>query len=104
MKTVISVIQRFLKSKGRDYVAHNIQYANANANRSYAGFLGKCLEENWGEWSPTIDDETRKRLLEQAAKLAGFESVAELFATKKPKQILRNTPGISEQTIRSLLG
>ena len=52
-KTVLTGLQRFLKSDGCEYVLRNIGYTNDHATSSYAGYLNNCLKNDWGcDWTP----------------------------------------------------
>lgn len=47
-KSVIVAIGSAEKKHGFDYVKRNILYSNANAAKSYAGFLNSALKQDWG--------------------------------------------------------
>ena len=50
-KSVIVAIGSAEKKHGFDYVKRNILYSNANAAKSYAGFLNSALKQDWGhDW------------------------------------------------------
>ncbi|QTR55488.1 RepB family plasmid replication initiator protein [Thiothrix unzii] len=47
-KSVIAALESSEKKHGFDYVKRNILYSNANAAKSYAGFLNSALKQDWG--------------------------------------------------------
>lgn len=48
-KTILRALELYLEKYGFDYVKRNILYANAKAEKSYAGFLIQALEADWGQ-------------------------------------------------------
>ncbi|MBF0345212.1 MAG: replication initiation protein [Nitrospirae bacterium] len=49
-KTIMDALTAAYKEHGKDYVAYNIRYANANCKEKakYRAFLAKALKEHWG--------------------------------------------------------
>lgn len=72
-KTVQSALQIFLVKHGFDYVRRNILYANAKADKSYAGYLNNSLKEDWGhDWQHDI--QATKPKVVDVWKRQGFNS------------------------------
>jgi plasmid replication initiation protein len=89
-KTVHTAIGVAEKKYGFDYVKRNILYTNANASKSYAGFLGTALKGDWGhDWEldqrQATDDKQTTNAAEELNKMA-----AELRELNAEIQSLQN--------------
>lgn len=74
-KAVRATIEEAEKQHGFDYVKRNILYTNANAAKSYAGYLNNALEEDWGhdwgiEQQQAIDRKNTASAAENSNKIA----------------------------------
>lgn len=74
-KSVIAAIEATEKKHGFDYVKRNILYSNANAAKSYAGFLNSALKQDWGhdwelEQQQAIDEKKTANAAENSNNMA----------------------------------
>jgi plasmid replication initiation protein len=74
-KSVIAALESSEKKHGFDYVRRNIFYSNANAAKSYAGFLNSALKQDWGhdwelEQQQAIEDKQATTAAEKLNKMA----------------------------------
>ena len=74
-KSVIAAIEAAEKKHGFDYVKRNILYSNANAAKSYAGFLNSALKQDWGhdwelEQQQAIDEKKTANAAENSNNMA----------------------------------
>jgi plasmid replication initiation protein len=61
-KTIVTAITQYFKKHGFQYVERNILYTNLKADKSYAGFLGNSLKNDWGQDWHENQDKTVKAL------------------------------------------
>ncbi len=47
-KQVLDIVRRYIELMGDDYVIEKLNYTNSRSPESYADYLYKCLEQNWG--------------------------------------------------------
>ena len=89
-KSVHTAIGAAEKKHSFDYAKRNILYTNANASKSYAGFLGTALKGDWGhDWEldqrQATDDKQTTNAAEELNKMA-----AELRELNAEIQSLQN--------------
>jgi hypothetical protein len=47
-KTIHTLIDKYFKNNGFDYVKRNVEYTNKTSKKNYRTFLIKSLENDWG--------------------------------------------------------
>lgn len=61
-KSIQVMLSTYEKKEGADYVKRNILFSNAKADKSYAGFLGAALKDDWGhDWELTQQEAGRPK-------------------------------------------
>ncbi len=87
-KTVLSVLELYESKHGFDYVKRNILYSNANAAKSYAGYLNKALKEDWGhDWELEQKEVIVKKKSVEVWERQGFSSEKEYAEYSFNKQM-----------------
>ena len=77
-KTVLSALELYESKYGFDYVKRNILCSNANAVKSYAGFLNKALKDDWGhDWELQQKEAPIKKKAPEIWERNGFASQKE---------------------------
>lgn len=85
-KTVLKALEMYEKKYDFDYVKRNILYANAKADKSYAGFLNNALKEDWGhDWQ--LEHESIKPKVLEIWERNGFNSQKEYNQFMYQKQM-----------------
>ncbi len=87
-KTITTSIVYFENKHGSDYVKRNILYANAKADKSYAGFLNNALKDDWGhDWEIDLQHQEAKKKPIELWERQGFKSQKEYNEFMYQKQM-----------------
>ncbi len=77
-KAVQSTLESYESKHGFDYVKRNILYSNANAVKSYAGYLNNALKDDWGhDWELEQKQVPAKKKAPEVWERNGFPSEKE---------------------------
>ncbi len=90
---MLAALESYESKHGFDYVKRNILYSNANAAKSYAGYLNNALKEDWGhDWELEQQEVAAKKKAPEVWERQGFSSEKNTMSScsRKTWKIIRN--------------
>jgi plasmid replication initiation protein len=99
-KTIQSIIIKYLKKEGFEYVERNILYANEKAEKNYRNFLIQSLKNDWAmAWIEDIEEEKEKakELQDKQMKLEKYQEKIKRLRSSARKRAIEKIKNWSKE-------